>query len=89
MEWVEGLYIHRHWMAHGYVIPWKSTEESWHFIKHEFQADGSIKDLERFFTMDELLAITSDLTKLAMAFAAYVQILAGEAEKHFSDNRGS
>lgn len=82
LDWVERRYEDRHWMAHGYVVPWLSSKHSWHFLKHEFQQDGSIKDLQRTFTRDELLAISSDLSKLTMDFAVYLTVLVEEIEKH-------
>jgi hypothetical protein len=88
MDWLDKRYEDRHWMAHGFLIPWDCKDGSWHFVKHEFLRDGSIKDLHRTFTRDELVTITNDLCELGFTFGIYGQALAEQVKKHPPNNKG-
>jgi len=89
LDWLERRKGDRHWMAHGYLNPWDSTDGSWSFVKHEFLKDGSIKDLHRTFTREEIVTIRDDLCELAVAFSIYGHALAEQIEKHPPNNKGS
>lgn len=86
LDWIERRYDDRHWMAHGYLLPWECGKDSWGFVKHEFLGNGSIKDLNRTFTRDELVEITNDLCQLAWAMGHYSRHLAEQVLKHAPDN---
>lgn len=76
----------RHWMAHGYYLPHKSTADCWLLTKGEFLPDGSFRLLERRFTKDELESIQMDIVRLAVEVERYARLVSEQIREHGMGN---